>query len=126
VLLIKESIKTHLFLIGAGTVIATFSLGSIVRFSDPEQAGILLFVFLYSSIFLACLGFFTFFGLLIRNKTMPGSLSENLTHSSRQALLLAVLITVSLMLQSFRLLFWWVELTLFLFLMCIEVFFHVD
>jgi hypothetical protein len=126
VILMKESIKTHLLLIGTGTVVAAFSLGSIVRFSDPGQAGILLFIFLYSSIFLSCLGFFTFLGLVVRSKTMADNPAENLAQSSRQALLLAILISVSLILQSFRLLFWWVELTLLLFLVCIEVFFHVE
>jgi hypothetical protein len=119
----SESIKTHLILIIGGTLVAAFSLGSIIKFSDPNQAGILLFVFLYLSIFLTCLGVFTGFGLLVRRKSLKEKYHESLAQSSRQALLLAILITLSLILQSFRLLYWWVELTLILFLLFVEIFY---
>jgi hypothetical protein len=121
-----ESVKTHLALIVAGTILAVFSLGSIVSFTDPQNAGILVFLFLYTSIFLASLGLFTAIGILIRRRFAPSVYIVTLEQSFRQALLLSLLVTISFILQGQRLLFWWVELTLILFLICIEAFFNMN
>lgn len=121
-----ESVKTHLSLIVCGTILAIFSLGSIITFTDPKSAGILVFLFLYTSVFLASLGLFMAFGILIRRRLAPQVYIVTLEQSFRQALLLAILITLSLILQGQRLLFWWVETTLILFLICIEAFFNLN
>ncbi len=121
-----DSVKIHISLILAGTFLAAFSLGSILTFTDPANAGILVFLFLYTSIFLTCLGIFTAAGILIRRKFVPSVYIVTLEQSFRQAMLLSFLITLSMVLQGQRLLFWWVELTLILFLICIEAFFNLN
>ncbi len=121
-----ESVKIHITLILAGTILAAFSLGSIVTFTDPAKSSVLVFLFLYTSIFLACLGFFTAAGILIRRKFVPNVYVITLEHSFRQALLLSLLITLSMVLQGQRLLYWWVELTFILFLICVEAFFNLN
>ncbi|MBI5530130.1 MAG: hypothetical protein HY918_01375 [Candidatus Doudnabacteria bacterium] len=112
--------KQHLFLIGFSTLLTAFSLASIINFTDPQTASFLTFSFFYISLFLMSLGLFTLIGLLIRQQINPGHYIANLSNSFRQALLLSLLITISMVLLSKQLLFWWIELTLILFFSFIE------
>ena len=122
----REQVKTHLLLIGAGTALSLFSLLSILMFTGPENAGTLLLFFLYLTVFLSSLGCFLLIGLGLRLKFALQVYQKTLEISFRQSLLLAILITASLLLQAERLLLWWVELILILFLVSIEVFFSVE
>lgn len=122
----REQVKTHLILISAGTILSLFSLVSILLFTNPENAGGLTLSFLYLTIFLSSLGLFLAIGIGLRLKFAPVMYQKILETSFRQALLLAVLITASLLLQAGRILFWWVELIFILFLVSIEIFFSVE
>src|SRR5581483_5485525 len=97
----------------------------ILNFTDPRNSSFLTFAFFYASLFLFCLGAFTLIGLLLRQSFWPGVYLMNLGSSFRQALLLSLLITASFVLLSWRLLFWWVELSLILFFACIEGFLNL-
>ena len=121
-----EKAKTHIILILVGTLLCLFSLGSIIAFTDPYNAGLLTHIFFYLSLFLAVLGLFTVLGLGIRQRFVSGGIYLiNLSVSFRQALLLGILVISSLILQSKGLLFWWVELSLILFLVFIELFMNL-
>ena len=117
--------KKQVTIIVFSTVLAGFSLASIVNFTDPSSASLVTFSFFYLSLFLLILGLFTLLGLGLRQKLSPGLYVLNLSSSFRQALLIAVLIAVSFALLSKRLLFWWVEGSLILFLSAVEAFLNL-
>ncbi len=117
--------RQHLTLIIFSTILAGFSLASIINFTDPQSASWLTLSFFYFSLFLVSLGIFTLIGLGLRKKFWPGHYVANLSNSFRQALLLALLITASFFLLSKGLLFWWLEATLILFLVFVEAFLNL-
>ena len=112
----------HIILIGLSTLLAVFSAMSIVWFTDPQTAGALTFTFFYASFFLAALGMAVIVGLIIRQLLFPGLYVTHLSNAFRQASLVAVLITSSLILQAQRLLYWWVEGSLILLIVAVEIF----
>jgi hypothetical protein len=114
--------KRQVFLIFISSVLALFSLVSILNFSDPNSSSLSVFISFYLSLFIFTLSTITLVGLFFRNKFLPNLYIINLKISFRQALLIAILITCSFILLSFNLLFWWVELSIILFLLTIEVF----
>ncbi len=117
--------KRHVLLISFSTLLAAFSLGSIVSFTDPQSTSLLAFIFFYLSLFLLCLGAFTLFGIGMRQVFWPGLYVVNLSNSFRQAILIAILIVASFILLSQGLLFWWVEASLILFLAAVEGFLNL-
>lgn len=117
--------KRQVALIIFSTLLAAFSLASIVNFTDPGTAGALTLAFFYFSLFLFCLGLLCLIGLALRLWLSPGLFVVNFANSFRQAFLIALLILVSFWLQSLRLLFWWVELSLILFFGVIEAFLNL-
>lgn len=117
--------KRQVSLIILSTVMAAFSLGSIISFSDPGSASRVTFCFLYVSLMLFSVGIFTLLGLGLRNLLSPGLYVINFTASLRQGLLISALIIASFILLSMQLLFWWVELSLILFLSAIEIFLNL-
>jgi hypothetical protein len=114
--------KQHLSLLIFSTVLAAFSLASILNFTDPQTASWVTLGFFYLSMCLFNLGLFTLVGLGLRQWFWPGLYIINLSNSFRQAILISILIAVSFFLLSERLLFWWVEASLILFLAAVEAF----
>lgn len=112
----------HIALIGFSTLLAGFSLASIIAFTDPHSTGGLTFTFFYISLFLLTLGASVIIGLVIRKLFFSGLYINHLSQSFRQGLLLSFLITISLFLQSQRLLYWWVEGSLIVLVAVIEIF----
>jgi len=117
--------KKQLSLIVFSTVLAAFSLGSIISFTDPASASWITLGFFYASLFLTALGIFTLIGMGLRHFLALGLYIANLSASFRQALLIALLIVISFWLLSVRLMFWWVELSLILFLAAVEAFLNL-
>jgi hypothetical protein len=117
--------RTHLILILTGTALSAFSLGSIIKFTDPFTAGLLTHIFFYASLFMMSLGLLTSTGIVLRQKFTEGLYVSHLSASFRQAFLISLLLNISLLLQARSLLFWWVELTLVLFFLSLEVFLHL-
>lgn len=120
-----QTAKKQIFLITFGSLLAGFSLASIIVFTDPYDAGSITHIFLYVSTFLLSLGFFTLLGLVIRHYTSHAVHMVNMGNSFRQAFLISTLICASLFLQSQDLLFWWVEASLILFFIAIEAFLNL-
>lgn len=117
--------KSQLVFIVISTLLAGFSLASIVDFTDPFASSAIVKMFFYVSLFLLCLGLFTIIGLFLRQWLWPKLYVINLGHSFRQAVLVAILISVSLGIAAARLMFWWVELSLILFLASVEAFMNL-
>lgn len=117
--------KRQVSLIAFSTALAIFSLASIINFTDPAADSWISFAFFYTSLFLTALGLLTLLGLGLRQRLWPGLYLVNLSNSFRQAFLIAVLIVISFLLLSNRLLFWWVEGSLILFFLALETFLNL-
>jgi hypothetical protein len=114
--------KQQIYTILGATLISVFSLASVVVFTNPAEASAVTFGFFYLSIFLFSFGSFTLLGLGIRRWLAPKMFVHNFYTSLRQALLVALLIVISLLLLGQHLLFWWVQASLILFLLSVEFF----
>lgn len=120
-----EKHLSHIPLITLGTALCLGSLLSVIYLSDPFADGVMAHIFFHVSLFLTVSGFLTGVGIIIRQKFGKGLYINNLAISFRQAILVAILITGSLLLLSYGILFWWVELSLILFLVFFELFLNL-
>ena len=126
-----ETIKKQLiFLIGTACLFLICLLG-ILFFVDPFHASIVTLVLLY-----VCLSFFCicsisaifYFSRAVYFSKRYGLVNigkNKLAVSVRQSILFTVLVVVSLILSSKGFLFWWIELSLFITILLIEIFFLV-
>lgn len=121
----QYNIKIHSIFIFIGCILLAFCLGTIVSFTDPLSAGVLVHALFYLSLFLFCAGMFMVTGLLIRERFSKSLYIMHVKHSMRQAMMLSMFITASLWLKAHGLLPWWVELCLLLFLLSIEIFLNL-
>lgn len=121
-----ENARNYIVLITIGTILSAFSIAAIISFTEPDTAGLGIFVFLYFSIFLCCAGVFTIAGLAMRQRLFKTLYVKNLQISLRQGILVSMLVTVSLGLNAHSLFYWWVALTLILLVLVIEVFFNLN
>lgn len=117
-----EKANTYNIFILIGTILSAFSLVSIVLFTEPNTAGNFIHLFFYVSLFLFITGLFTLIELFIRHKMGESLYLTRLGHSIRQSVFLSFLITAALFLQGHGLLFWWVLLSLVLFIIVLEIF----
>lgn len=113
--------KQQVSFLGITLFLSVFSLASVVVFTDPYETSYLSKIIFYLSLYLASLTSLTLAGLLTRQIMTPKLFVLNFRASLRQGGLAAILVTLSFLLLSFRLLFWWVELSLILFFACIEM-----
>jgi hypothetical protein len=103
-----------------GLVLTTFlagaCLGAILIYFNPNMSNLLVYILFYLSLFISSAGFFTLFGLagrwfsqkkILRSRSSTSRAAHQLETSFRQGLLLAVILTGVLILQSQRSLTWW-------------------
>ena len=117
--------KNHVFLLFFSTLLSSFSLGSVINFTDPINASWITFGFFYISLFITSLGLLTLLGLGLRQRLWPKLYIINLNNSFRQAFLVSILIAISFSLTAHHLLFWWVEGSLILFFSALEAFLNL-
>ncbi len=102
------TLKSYLWLMRVGTLVALGAWVSAVVYIDPQRAGILGQILFYLSLFLAAAGVFTLFFSYIRRKFhSPEEMAKYLGMNLRQAVLLSLLAIILLVLQNFRILTWW-------------------
>ena len=114
--------RTYLIPISVGTILALGALTSVLFSVDPFTSGLMGHISFYATLFLSLCGILTIGGITLRKRFSPGMYTEQLRISSRQAILLSILIIGLLLLQVFGVLLWWVGLTLILFIITVEVF----
>ena len=96
----------------------------VINLVNPEEAGILGFVFFYVSLFIALWGTFSVMGFYFRKLILKEEmLIKHIKVSFRQGILFAILITGSLFLQSKNLLTWWNIVLFIIALTLLELFF---
>lgn len=105
-----------------GTALSIAAFLSILWFVDPFTSGRIPHVFFYLTLFLSLTGLMTLIGAWARKTMAPGMFTEQLRISFRQAILLSLLILALLILQVLNLLFWWVGVSIILFIITLEIF----
>ena len=111
--------------IAVSSLLAAFSLISIVNFVDPFTASRATLFFFYASLFLTVCGGLTICGLFFRRWLKQGVYIINLGDSFRQAILVSVLVVASFLLLANRLFYWWLEGSLILLAVFIEIFLNL-
>lgn len=117
-----QTTRTYLIPISLGALLCIASFASVLYFVDPTTSGWLGHSFFFLTLFLSLYGLLTTVGISVRKKFAPGMFTEQLRNSSRQAILIALLITSLVLLQLFNLFFWWIGLTIVLFIIVLEIF----
>ncbi len=117
-----QTTKQYLIPLIIGSLVAITGFVFILIYTDPYQAGFLGHLIFYITLFLFTTGIFAIINLIIRRRFFPGIYSEIFLVSLRQAIIIGILVTSLIFLEAINLLFWWVGLTLILFLIAIESF----
>lgn len=119
----KMSLTRYLIAMGLATVVSTVSWILVVAFLEP-QSGFVGLILFFVSFFLAVFGAASIVGYLVRRIFQRHIADFKIVAVSfRQATLFAMLLSVSLFLQSQRLFTWWTAALLLVFLSLIEAFF---
>lgn len=106
------------------TVVCWAAWAMIINITNPAEAGFWGFFFFYASLFLALAGTLSVIGFFIRKLVLKEELAfRHVAVSFRQAVLFAILVVGSLILQSKGLLTWWNILLFILVLTILEFFF---
>lgn len=118
------SLKRYLTTMAGGTAIAAASWVMVVLFLDPGSTGLIGLLLFFASFWLIMFGLASIAGYVVRRIFQRREASFRLVAISfRQAILVAVLLTGSLFLQSQQLFNWWTALSLIVFLSLVEAFF---
>jgi hypothetical protein len=117
----SQAPKKQITLMLLSVALALFSLASIITFTDPYESSWLTHSFFYLSLFILLLGSLTVAGLALRQWLTHNLYVVNFSHSFRQAVLISLLLVISLILKANGLMFWWVEGSLILFLIFVEI-----
>ncbi len=117
--------KKQIFILTVSAILSAFSLASILNFTDPYESGIAVFAFFYISIFLLAFSIFTLTVFLVKRWLWPHIYLNDLSASFRQGLIIALFLSILVILQLNGILFWWLEISLILFLVILEIFINL-
>ena len=117
------SFRSYILLILFSTILCISALTIIIFSINPYEASVLTFVFFYLSLFLSLMGVITIINSVIKKIFIKNKiLFRQISASFRQAVLLSLLITICMALQSQRILAWWNMLLLIAVLSTMELF----
>ncbi len=125
-IVIHQTTKQYLIPLIIGSLVAITGFVFILIYTDPYQTGFLGHLLFYITLFIFTCGIFSIINLVIRKRFFPGIYAEIFKVSLRQGILIGILITSMIYLEAMNLLFWWVGLTLILFLIALESFLTTD
>lgn len=118
------SLKAYIWGIRILTLLSFGAFGFVIRFVDPDAAGLMGKVLFYLSVFFFLSGFFNLLLMRLRKKHVNAENAfSNIGLSFRQGILLAFFSVGLLILQSFRVLIWWDGLLLMFGIFIIELYF---
>jgi hypothetical protein len=102
------TIRSYLWGMRMLALAALVALVFVVFYVDPERDGLFGRIFFYVSLFFFITGIATLFLFWIRRFFLKGdALEESVAISFREAVLIAIAVCATFVLQSFRLLVWW-------------------
>lgn len=104
------SLRTHIVLMLTTTVLAWISWLLVLVYVNPRAADFWGFFIFYASLFLSLFGTFTVLGFVVRSVVTMRRRTETyrVGISVRQSLLWSSALIIALMLQSQRVLTWWI------------------
>ncbi len=104
------------------TLLAWLGFFLVINSFDPQQGNILVFVFVYFSLFLSILGTLALLGVFLRKiwQRKRELSSTIVSESFRQAFIFAAVLIIALILQVADLLNWWNILLLIIFATLLE------
>ncbi len=117
------TLKKYLNLMTISTIICWVVWVLVLVLINPQQSDLIGFVLFYFSLFLAILGTASILGFLIRVWLKKKPIFKQVEIAFRQALWLAIFVSVFFILKGLNLLRWWNALFLVLFLIFLELFF---
>ncbi len=89
-------------------ILCFFSLILIIFYVNPETAGLIGAILFFLMLFFFLSGLFALLGFYLKRKFFKGKVGfGQIGTAFRQGVLLALIFTGMLMLQSFGMLFWW-------------------
>ena len=87
------------------TLISLISLSFILTRVNPYNAELMHFILFYSSFFITVAGLFSLFGFYLRKLIIKNKIPVRLFKTSfRQGILISLILTILLLLRSFRIL----------------------
>ncbi|MFH1508777.1 MAG: hypothetical protein ABIE68_01295 [bacterium] len=117
-------LRSYLIGMALATAFCSFSFGLILFYVDPNESGIVGVISFYASLLFASIGTFTILGFYLRLFFSKNEIVfAHVAPAFRQAVLLALALIGSLLLQAFRLLTWWDAALLVLTLALFEFYF---
>ncbi|MFH0829073.1 MAG: hypothetical protein V1907_02745 [Candidatus Kerfeldbacteria bacterium] len=118
------SLTRYLTIMGIGTAISSASWIIVLMFIDPETIGFVGVALFFVSFFLMIFGIASIVGFVVRRLFQRYEVAFKLVAISfRQAILIALMLSGTLFLQSRRLFTWWTSIPLLVFLSLVEAFF---
>ncbi len=121
--MLRTTTKTYLIPLVISSIVAITSFVLVLLYVNPFYTSWIGHVFFYLTLGLAVCGITTTLGLLVRNYFWPGNYAALFVLSLRQGVFIAILIVSLVFFEVLNILYWWVALTLILFLLAIEFFF---
>lgn len=122
----NRGMNLRIFVLGISflTLISLVSLTFILTNINPYSTTILNFVLFYSSFFVAAVGLFILTGFYLRKLFVKKKIAYRLLKTSfRQGILVSIVLTGFLLLQSFRALNWWSGGIIIIVIIGIEIYF---
>ncbi|MBI5405071.1 MAG: hypothetical protein HY976_02495 [Candidatus Kerfeldbacteria bacterium] len=118
------SLNRYLIIMGIATLVSAGSWLLVVLFLDPTASGVVGVTLFFGSFFLGVFGLCSIIGFVVRHVIQRHETSFRVVAISfRQAGWFAILVTVSLILQSQRLFTVWTAFLLLVMLSLLEAFF---
>lgn len=102
------TLRSYLAGMMASTIFCWLAWGLVLYYVNPQEANLIGFLSFYLSLFFASVGTLTLIGFYLRVWFSKNEvLFSHVNPAFRQAILLSIILIVSLILQSFRILTWW-------------------
>jgi len=118
------TLRKYLIILLICTVFCWATWFCVIFYTNPYHSNWLGFGFFYLSLFVSLVGTFSIFGFLIRWVfKRQDIIYKQINVSSRQAIIFSLLIIISLIMQSQRLMTWWNFLILLALVSLLEIFF---
>jgi len=118
------TLRKYIIFLSIATIFCWTAWIFVLKYTNPNHAGWMGFFLFYLSLFVSLVGTFSIFGIAIRSLMKKEEvIYKKIDVSSRQSIILSLLIIISLILQSQRLMTWWNFLILLSLMSFIEIFF---
>ena len=118
------TLRKYLIFLTIGTIFCWSTWILVIKYTNPDHSGWMGFTFFYLSLFVSLIGSLSIVGIVLRSLIKKEELIyKKIDVSSRQSIILSLLVIISLILQSQRLMTWWNFLILLVLVSLIEIFF---